>query len=77
MLLQNGNLGIPNCKLMKYEEDQPKKSLGQHWLYDQDSLQAMIEAADINSEDIVLEIGPGLGTLTKLLVCLLYTSRCV
>jgi 16S rRNA (adenine1518-N6/adenine1519-N6)-dimethyltransferase len=53
---------------MKYEEDQPKKSLGQHWLYDQDSLQAMIEAADINSEDIVLEIGPGLGTLTKLLV---------
>ncbi len=45
----------------------PKKSLGQHWLYDADSLSAMVDSADIKPEDTVLEIGPGLGTLTELL----------
>jgi len=45
-----------------------KKSLGQHWLRDADSLQAMCSSAEIESQDNVLEIGPGLGTLTKLLV---------
>ena len=46
----------------------PKKSLGQHWLDDATSLQAMCDAAEVTAEDTVLEIGPGLGTLTKLLV---------
>jgi 16S rRNA (adenine1518-N6/adenine1519-N6)-dimethyltransferase len=46
----------------------PKKSLGQHWLNDPASLKAMCDAAEITTEDTVLEIGPGLGTLTKLLV---------
>lgn len=45
-----------------------KKSLGQHWLYDEASLEAMCVAADVQSDDTVLEIGPGLGTLTKFLV---------
>lgn len=42
----------------------PKKSLGQHWLHDLESLHAMCDAAHIGPEDTVLEIGPGLGTLT-------------
>jgi 16S rRNA (adenine1518-N6/adenine1519-N6)-dimethyltransferase len=46
----------------------PKKSLGQHWLNDELSLEAMCLAADVQSTDTILEIGPGLGTLTKLLV---------
>jgi 16S rRNA (adenine1518-N6/adenine1519-N6)-dimethyltransferase len=46
----------------------PKKSLGQHWLHDQASLQAMCEAAQLSETDTVVEIGPGLGTLTELLV---------
>jgi 16S rRNA (adenine1518-N6/adenine1519-N6)-dimethyltransferase len=46
----------------------PKKALGQHWLYDTDSLQAMCNAADVQLDDTILEVGPGLGTLTKLLV---------
>lgn len=45
-----------------------KKSLGQHWLTDVESLQAMVAAAKITPADTVLEIGPGLGTLTELLV---------
>lgn len=45
-----------------------KKSLGQHWLFDEASLQSICEAAAVSKNDVVLEIGPGLGTLTKLLV---------
>ncbi len=45
-----------------------KKSLGQHWLNDKASLLAMLDAAEINSDDTILEIGPGLGSLTSELV---------
>lgn len=45
-----------------------KKKLGQHWLSDDASLQAMCQAAQITTGDIVLEIGPGHGTLTKYLI---------
>lgn len=46
----------------------PKKELGQHWLKDRSILQAIVDDADIQSTDVVLEIGPGLGTLTSLLL---------
>lgn len=42
----------------------PNKSLGQHWLRDRDVLSHIADCAEVNSEDTVLEIGPGLGTLT-------------
>lgn len=45
-----------------------KKSLGQHWLQDEYSLDAMVAAAGVESADTVLEIGPGPGTLTAKLV---------
>lgn len=45
-----------------------KKSLGQHWLNDEASLDAMLNAADIQPADTVLEIGPGPGALTEKLV---------
>jgi 16S rRNA (adenine1518-N6/adenine1519-N6)-dimethyltransferase len=47
---------------------QPKKSLGQHWLKDEATLEAICEAANLQHSDIVLEIGPGLGDLTRQLV---------
>lgn len=47
------------------DKDAPKKSLGQHWLDDDASLDAMLAAAKVNSLDTVLEIGPGPGTLTR------------
>ncbi len=43
----------------------PNKSLGQHWLTDRLILSEIAEAADITADDTVLEIGPGLGTLTS------------
>ncbi len=43
----------------------PKKSLGQHWLKDRDVLARIADEATITKDDTVLEIGPGLGTLTS------------
>lgn len=45
----------------------PKKGLGQHFLADQAALGRIVAAADLTPADRVLEIGPGLGTLTGLL----------
>lgn len=44
-----------------------KKSLGQHWLTDVTTLELICRQADVGPADTVLEIGPGPGTLTKLL----------
>lgn len=46
----------------------PKKSLGQHWLHDDDILQEMCKLSELKSRDFVVEIGPGLGTLTTRLL---------
>jgi 16S rRNA (adenine1518-N6/adenine1519-N6)-dimethyltransferase len=43
----------------------PKKSLGQHWLRDRETLAYIADQADLSADDTVLEIGPGLGTLTS------------
>ncbi len=43
----------------------PKKSLGQHWLHDRPTLSHIADQAELSSGDTVLEIGPGLGTLTS------------
>lgn len=45
----------------------PKKYLGQNFLFDPSILHRIVEAADITHNDTVVEIGPGHGTLTKLL----------
>ena len=43
----------------------PNKKLGQNFLFDEQSLQTI--AQDVTKEDTVIEIGPGLGTLTAIL----------
>jgi len=43
----------------------PRKHLGQNFLINKDILSEIIKAADLNKNDTVLEIGPGLGILTK------------
>ena len=44
---------------------QNNKSLGQHWLRDRDALAHIATSAELKPDDMVLEIGPGLGTLTS------------
>ena len=41
------------------------KKLGQNFLISDDAVSKIIESSNINKEDLVIEIGPGLGTLTK------------
>ena len=43
----------------------PNKSLGQHWLRDRETLAHIADCAELAPDDSVLEIGPGLGTLTS------------
>jgi len=45
----------------------PKKGLGQNFLEDPTILQRIVDFAELTPDDWVLEIGPGLGTLTRLL----------
>ncbi|HKZ93344.1 MAG TPA: 16S rRNA (adenine(1518)-N(6)/adenine(1519)-N(6))-dimethyltransferase RsmA [Candidatus Bathyarchaeia archaeon] len=44
-----------------------RKRLGQNFTVDDSVLQSLITHADVNANDTVLEVGPGLGTLTRLL----------
>jgi 16S rRNA (adenine1518-N6/adenine1519-N6)-dimethyltransferase len=42
----------------------PKKRLGQHFVVDPNVLRKIVDCADLETEDIIVEIGAGLGTLT-------------
>lgn len=52
--------------LMKYNIS-PRKSLGQNFLVSENILQKIVQAAGVDSRSTVLEIGPGLGSLTRAL----------
>lgn len=45
----------------------PKKFLGQHFLVDENILGVIGRLADLHPDDVVLEVGPGLGVLTRYL----------
>ncbi|MBF0444575.1 MAG: ribosomal RNA small subunit methyltransferase A [Magnetococcales bacterium] len=59
-------LSIPY--LIKSLKLRPKKGLGQNFLVDDNISQAIVHAANVSQNDRVLEIGPGLGSLTVLLL---------
>ncbi len=44
---------------------EPKKSLGQNFLFDENILRRIVDSAEITPTDHVLEIGPGIGALTR------------
>lgn len=46
----------------------PKKSLGQHFLKDPNIIHKIADAVPADKQDLVIEIGPGTGSLTKLLL---------
>ena len=61
------NLAIPKntLEVLRKYEFAFRKQLGQNFLIDPGVLDAIAEAAEIGSGDMVLEIGPGIGTLTR------------
>jgi len=54
--------GIQN--LLKKYQVRPSKRLGQNFLIDKEVIKKLIRAANLKPKDIILEIGPGIGTLT-------------
>jgi 16S rRNA (adenine1518-N6/adenine1519-N6)-dimethyltransferase len=60
-------LNVP--QLLRQHGLQPKKSLGQNFLYDPHILQRIVATAEIPPQATVLEVGAGLGTLTRYLAC--------
>lgn len=54
-------------KLLNRYGLKPQKGLGQNFLANQGALHKIIQAAQIKADDTILEIGPGLGSLTTLL----------
>ncbi|MCE5259615.1 MAG: 16S rRNA (adenine(1518)-N(6)/adenine(1519)-N(6))-dimethyltransferase RsmA [Chloroflexi bacterium] len=53
--------------LLKRYHLSPSKGLGQNLLAEPAYYQRIVDAAELEAQDIVLEIGPGLGTLTRML----------
>lgn len=58
-------LNIPN--LLKKHGLRPQKNLGQHFLRDTIALRQIVRAGGVSAQDFVLEIGAGLGSLTRYL----------
>lgn len=54
--------------IMKKYNIKANKSLGQNFLINNEVVENIINSSEISEEDMVIEIGPGLGTLTKYLL---------
>lgn len=63
--LEFPDINVP--RLLKKHGIKPDKSLGQNFLVDPNVLQRVIDAGCITKEDNILEVGAGLGSLTRLL----------
>ena len=68
-------LDIPG--LLKRYGLRPRKGLGQNFLQDDQALRAIVTAASISPADDILEIGPGLGNLTRYLALAAHTVTAV
>lgn len=54
-----------NRQIMKKYGISPKKKFGQNFLIDESVLDSIVENAEVTMNDFIIEIGPGLGNLTK------------
>ena len=52
-------------RTLRYFDLKARKRLGQHFLIDERVLQLIVSTAGLSESDVILEIGPGLGILTK------------
>mgnify|MGYP003295554220 CR=1 FL=1 len=62
------NLETKTRVIMKKYGITPNKSLGQNFLINEDVVNKIVDSSNISKDDLVIEIGPGLGTLTKKLL---------
>ena len=52
-------------EILKKYDAQPKKGFGQNFLISEGILLKIIKIADLRKKDVIVEVGPGLGTLTR------------
>ena len=62
MKISDNRIGYPNASAVGYKHD-----LGQHFLYDVNLLARLVKKTGLSNRDTVLEIGPGMGSLTRVL----------
>lgn len=56
------------CEILRELGHNPSKKLGQNFLVDSNIVRKSLELADVSAGDYVVEVGPGLGTLTGALL---------
>lgn len=61
----NGSTARMTQEVMKKHNLHTKKSLGQNFLMDDNILRNIVEAASLNKSTAVIEVGPGVGALTR------------
>ncbi len=59
------SLAYKTKQIIKKYEFNFKKNFGQNFLVDERVLDKIVNAADINENDLIIEVGPGIGTLTQ------------
>lgn len=59
------NLENETKDIMRKYNISAAKKFGQNFLIDDEAVSEIVRSADVNKEDLIIEIGPGLGTLTK------------
>ena len=62
------NLAEETKFIMKKYNITANKNYGQNFLIDENIVNDIITGAQVNKDDLIIEIGPGLGTLTSLLL---------
>ena len=65
MRMKSESLLTQTQKLLRRYDLRARKGLGQHFLIDEDILRLIIDTAQLTAEDVVIEVGPGLGVLTR------------
>jgi 16S rRNA (adenine1518-N6/adenine1519-N6)-dimethyltransferase len=62
---QDGLLGPAAIRELAQQLDlRPTKTLGQNFLHDANTIRRIVRTAGVRADDVVLEVGPGLGSLT-------------
>lgn len=62
------NLEAKTNEIMRKYGIRANKSLGQNFLINEEVVNSIVDSSEISSDDLIIEIGPGLGTLTEELI---------
>lgn len=62
------NLYNETKNILKKYNISANKKLGQNFLIDEEIIEEIVKASDVKKDDLIIEIGPGLGTLTQKLL---------